>query len=238
MNIVYAHDESAGRHVAAMFASTPEGASNPIKRLYFNESLMNFSELGSGRAVPGVCDVNLRNTLYTASTPTFFDTGAMKDLYESFGSFIGAHPIANRSILLFEAASGQTLATLPDDYSAYPHRGKMTTNAIIQVTWDEGGDEDLSGIASAWGKGARDLLAKPKVSGYDRLYAYVNYANDDEPLSALYGYEDWRHRRLVGLKQKYDPHGFFNAYRPIPSELNGWQQSVLSQMHTGHKDEL
>lgn len=238
MNVVYAHNEEKGRRIAEKFASSPEGTTEPITRISFRESNMNFSELGSGKAVPGVCDVNLKNTLYTASTPTLFETGSMKAVYESFASFVHAHPGANRSILLFEAADGKAIEALPHDYSAYAHRGMMTTNVIIQATWDEDVDGKVAEAANAWGKGARDLLAKAEISGYDKLYAYVNYANRDEPLAALYGYDEKRQRRLTGLKQKYDPHGFFNAYRPVPSDMTGWELPIASGAPQRPKDEL
>lgn len=148
----------------------------------------------------------------------------MKNLYKSYGSFVRANPVANRSLLLFETTSRHAINAFPYDHSAYPHRGKLGTNAIIQMTWD---DDTLSEAADNWGKHARDLLAKPEVSGYDRLYIYQNYANNDEPLSAKYGYEKWRHEKLTALKQKYDPHGFFNAYNPIPLEMSGWYLDSL-----------
>ncbi|KAI1113130.1 hypothetical protein F5Y14DRAFT_462823 [Nemania sp. NC0429] len=225
VNIVYAHDAEAGAHVAARFASTSSDTRPKITRIVFEESLMDFADLGSGRALPGVCDVNLQNTLYTASASTLFSTDALKEVYASYASFVRAHPHANRSILLFEAASGQAMNALPADFSAYPHRGKMTTNAIIQMTWDDDQDRELAEEAVAFGKRTRDLLKAPDASGYDRLYAYVNYANSDEPLSAIYGYEEWRHRRLTALKQKYDPRGVFNAYRPIPLKDVDWVES-------------
>jgi hypothetical protein len=238
MNVVYAHNEEKGRRVAGRFASSPKGTAEPITRISFKESNMNFSELGSGKAVPGVCDVNLKNTLYTASTPSLFETGAMKAVYESFGSFVRAHPGANRSILLFEAADGKAVDALPHDYSAYAHRGMMTTNAIIQATWDDDVDGIVAETANAWGKGTRDLLAKPEVSGYDKLHAYVNYANRDEPLAALYGYDEKRQRRLTALKQKYDPHGCFNAYRPLPLDMSGWELPTASGAPQRTRDEL
>ncbi|KAH7408321.1 hypothetical protein DE146DRAFT_752456 [Phaeosphaeria sp. MPI-PUGE-AT-0046c] len=238
MNVVYAHDEEAGRKVAARFASSPEGTPSPITRILFNESNMDFSELGSGKAVPGVCDVNLKNTLWTASTPTLFETSAMKTVYESFASFVGAHIGANRSILLFEAADGRVMDALPNDYSAYAHRGMMTTNVIIQATWDEDNDGTVAEAANVWGKGVRDLLAKPEISGYDKLHAYVNYANKDEPLDALYGYDEERQQRLVSLKKRFDPHGYFNAYRALPSDMSGWEHVAASKNRKVTRDEL
>ncbi|KAL4405425.1 hypothetical protein CABS03_13607 [Colletotrichum abscissum] len=68
----------------------------------------------------------------------------------------------------------------------------------------------------------RDKFAEPSSSGYDKLYVYQNYANEDEPLSALYGYNEWRHERLTSLKNKFDPRGLFNGYHPVPSNVAGW----------------
>lgn len=238
MNVVYAHNENEGRKVAALFASRPGTAEKPITRIAFKDSIMDFSELGSGKALPGVCDVNLKNTLYTASTPTLFDVTAIKSAYESYRSFVARHPSTNRSILLFEAASGKAINAYPHDYTAYPHRGRMTTNAIIQATWDEDHDGDVANAANTWGKSTRDMLAREEVSGYDKLYAYVNYANSDEPAGALYGYDQKHQRRLTELKNAYDPQGFFNAYRPVPSEMDGWFVPVVPDVHVDTRDEL
>lgn len=63
------------------------------------------------------------------------------------------------------------------------------------------------------------FLPPPEVSGYDKRVVYQNYAHDDKPPSVLYGYEEWRHERLSGLKRKYDPHGLFTGYHAVPAEL-------------------
>lgn len=215
INIVSAHDIQAGKSVSAKFAS-----SESITRTHFNETLITFAELGSGAALPEVCTNSLSQDLYTASSPTIFSVESMKAVYASYSSFITSHPAANRSILLFEAASPNIIASVPDETTAYPHRGKMITNAIIQVTWD--GDSSLDEKADAWGKETRDLLAKPENSGYERLYAYINYANRDEPLQALFGYDEWRWEKLTRIKREYDPEGFFDGYHGIPRVVEGW----------------
>lgn len=219
---MYAHDEESGRKLASRFASTAKGASLPIQRAFFNESILDFAELGSGRALPGVCEDRIRNSLYTASSPSFFDVAAMKELYRSYSVFVNANPVANRSILLFEAGSMQGISAFPGDHSAYAHRGKMSTNAIIQMSWD---NDELTEAANSWARSTRDILNTPEVSGYERPYGYINYANHDEPLSVLYGYDDWRHERLTNLKNRYDPYGHFNAYRPIPHDVANWDQA-------------
>lgn len=48
-----------------------------------------------------------------------------------------------------------------------------------------------------------------------KLFAYVNYANGDEGLESMYGYDGWRLDRLRALKGEYDPLGRFSWYAPI-----------------------
>ncbi|KAL8664627.1 MAG: hypothetical protein Q9202_002897 [Teloschistes flavicans] len=45
--------------------------------------------------------------------------------------------------------------------------------------------------------------------------AYLNYANGDEPIEALYGYESWRLDRVRRLKKKYDPSNKFKFFNPF-----------------------
>ncbi|EGZ76381.1 hypothetical protein NEUTE2DRAFT_161301 [Neurospora tetrasperma FGSC 2509] len=125
----------------------------------------------------------------------------------------------NPSVFLFEAASPHVIASAPDEATAYPHRGKMITNAIIQVTW---GDESLNEVADAWRRETRDLLVRPEDSGYGRSHVYINYTNRDEPLQALYGYEEWRWERLTSLKREYDLEWYFDGYHGIPKVFEGW----------------
>ncbi|KAL7624849.1 hypothetical protein AAE478_004063 [Parahypoxylon ruwenzoriense] len=219
MNVVYAHNEEKGRALASNFASTSENATHPITRVSVNESYITFAEVPTRGSSDIICQRGHNQDIHPATARQFFDTRAMVNLYESFGSFIQEHPVANGSVLLFEAANPQALLAVPDTSTAFPLRGRYILSSVLSMTWD--GDSSTEAIDS-WAARARDTLARPEVSGSDRLYVYVNYANGDESLSARYGYEQWRHEKLTGLKQRYDPHGFFNAYHAIPLEMSGW----------------
>ncbi|KAI1499786.1 hypothetical protein F5X99DRAFT_410706 [Biscogniauxia marginata] len=219
INVVYAHDKDAGRRLASNFASTPANATYPITRLSLNESYIPFAELPLAGSNVAVCERGHNQDIYPVTAREFFDVDAMVDLYESYGSFVRANPGASGSILLFESASPQGLLAYPDDHSAFPLRGRYVLSGLISMLWD---DNSLTNAVDSWASGARDTLARPEISGNDRLYAYQNYGHGDEPLSALYGYDQWRHERLTGLKQKYDPHNFFSAYHAIPLEIGGW----------------
>ncbi|RAH42321.1 FAD-binding oxidoreductase [Aspergillus brunneoviolaceus CBS 621.78] len=219
VNIVYAHDEEAGRKLVAQFSSTTTETERPISRVFLNETVLTFAELGSGDALPSVCRTDQYQNLYTASSPTTFDVDAMIEVYDSYGRFLREHPAANASILLFETTSRHRIDAFPDDHTAYPHRGRLGTNAIIQMTWK---NDRISAAVDRWAKGARDSLAAPAVSGDQRPHVYINYANADEPPAAVYSYDPIRQARLSALKRKYDPYGFFNAYHPIPLHPGQW----------------
>lgn len=67
--------------------------------------------------------------------------------------------------------------------------------------------------ANRYGRKARELFlegARPM-----RFHAYSNYANGDETLEQLYGYESWRLEKLRRLKRKWDPNGSFRFFNPI-----------------------
>lgn len=69
-------------------------------------------------------------------------------------------------------------------------------------------------VAQAFGKKLRQYL----LDGSDdpaHLRAYVNYANGDESLQEVYGWEGWRLERLRKLKKRWDPKNAMRYYVPI-----------------------
>ena len=132
---------------------------------------------------------------------------------------IHANPSASSSMLMIETFPNQAMNKLPNDFSAFPHRGKF--NNIFELVTLYTDDKDAANV-EAFSVKWRNRWAEKKYSGYDRLYEYQNYGHGDEPLSALYGYEEWRHVKLTDLKNRYDPKGFFDGYHAIPKTLAGW----------------
>lgn len=86
------------------------------------------------------------------------------------------------------------MQALGNDYSAFPHRDYFkNVIEIIGAYEDDSVGQEVNDFVRAW----RDRFAN--TSGYDKFHVYQNYAHDDEPLSALYGYQDWRHERLTKI---------------------------------------
>jgi hypothetical protein len=157
---------------------------------------------------------NMRGVITeTLHTPT------LRDFAQDLETFVEANPTANMSMMMIETFPSRGVERLPDNYSAFPHRRNFANMVEFVMTYEQ---DSAADAVNAFGIKWRDIFAQPRVSGYDRMYVYQNYANKDEPLKSIYGYDSWRHRRLTDLKNKYDPLGVFNAYHAIPKTLAGW----------------
>ena len=53
------------------------------------------------------------------------------------------------------------------------------------------------------------------TAGTGGLKAYIGFSHGDESLESIFSKENLP--RLAALKKQYDPHGLFNAYRPLPT---------------------
>ena len=168
--------------------------------------------------VPKSCAEGPRYNLDSVITRNL-DTQVFVQFSDAFEKFLQAYPLANGSALQVETFPVQGVEALPEDYSAFPHR-KQFRNQVegIGAYKDDSVADAVNDFFREW----RNRFAQPTVSGYDQLNIYQNYAHRDEPLSALYGYQGWRHKRLTNLKKAYDPHGFFNGYNAVPSDLAKW----------------
>lgn len=168
--------------------------------------------------IPKSCAEGPRYNLYSLITRTL-DPQSFVKFSDALEQFLQEYPLANGSAVMIETFPVQGVEALPDDYSAFPHR-KTFHNQIesIAAYTDDSVADAVDDFFREW----RDKFAEPAVSGYNELHVYQNYAHDDEPLSALYGYQEWRHKRLTNLKNVYDPHGFFDGYHAVPSDLAKW----------------
>ncbi|KAI1394184.1 uncharacterized protein F4822DRAFT_424651 [Hypoxylon trugodes] len=143
----------------------------------------------------------------------------LREAVDALGTLAQQYPGANESTIFIETFGQKALSDLPANYSAFPHRDTFRNAIVFSVTYS---DAAVASAANSWAMSMRDKFAQSEVSGYDKLQIYQNYAHGDEPLSALYGYEEWRHERLTALKNSYDPHGFFNGFHAVPNKLSDW----------------
>lgn len=135
---------------------------------------------------------------------------------EAMTALMNVEPEFAGSAMIFEAYSLQAVQSVAADSTAFPDRENSLLSAAIML-WNASGldaNESARVIERAeyHGKKMRDAVVRGSGG---KLHAYVNYANGDEGLDAIYGYEKWRLERLIGLKERYDPMGRFGWYAPI-----------------------
>lgn len=88
---------------------------------------------------------------------------------------------------------------------------------IAQATYK---DLSLRLTLDRWLKAAQNLVIES--SGYGRLQQYVNYGHGFyDSAESLYGYDGKRIARLLELKDKYDPEGWFDTYQPVRRSAGG-----------------
>ncbi|KAI1361510.1 FAD binding domain protein [Xylaria arbuscula] len=140
-----------------------------------------------------------------------YNVQAQRKAYDLFASATKATPALNGSAFLFEGYSTQGVKKVPHDSTTYRNRQANLLVAPL-LTYAPGGEE-LDRTAAKLGESLRTILYKG--SALKEKYTYVNYAFGDETEQNLYGYEEWRQKRLKSLKKKYDPRGKFSYYAPI-----------------------
>jgi len=151
------------------------------------------------------CANGANTMLFPVSTKAYNVTAMRKafDLYSAYPSWL------NNSIVLLEAYSLAAYRAVPAASTAYPDRFNNLLLSPVMIYFPGTGSE---GEAAKYGKGVRKALLEGSGGP---LYAYVNYARGDESLQAVYGYEDWRVKKLKGLKKDWDPEGKFDYYIPV-----------------------
>lgn len=109
--------------------------------------------------------------------------------------------------------TGGAVARVGEDDTAYGHRdaGHVVNINAIWTEGDPAADEHV-----AW---ARDFWSA--LTPFDPLGVYVNFLGDEgkERVRAAYGEE--KYRRLVDLKDKYDPHNVFRVNQNIEPSGTG-----------------
>ncbi|CAG8198446.1 unnamed protein product [Penicillium salamii] len=210
VNVVYSGPKEEGQKYTELFS--PYSMS-------LQEHMLKWEELPTQTVlglIPFSCTSGPRYDLYSVTARTL-PPSTWAEFGKEFEDFMQQYPAANGSSMMIETFPIQGVEALSDEYSAFPHR-KYFHNIIevIGAYTDDSVAEPLDDFIRSW----RDKFAAS--SGYDDMHVYQNYAHDDEPLSALYGKEQWRHERLTEIKNSYDPHGFFNGYHAVPLELRSW----------------
>ncbi|KAI5866018.1 hypothetical protein GGS23DRAFT_364536 [Durotheca rogersii] len=212
VNLVFAGPEAKGKQLAKPFIDLSTSTV---------ESLLTWVDLptkGAGGFNNVQCIKGRRNSLY-GLTQKVIDRDSVLEMAEDFDALVQANPALSSSAFLVESFGVQAIDALPDNFSAFPHRGRLDHFFEILVSYE---DDAVAQVGNDWAVSWRDHFRKPEISGYDTVVVYQNYGHGDEAPSVLYGSAKWRQKRLTSLKNRFDPHNVFGAYHPIPTALADW----------------
>ncbi|KAI0452945.1 hypothetical protein F5B21DRAFT_505852 [Xylaria acuta] len=139
------------------------------------------------------------------------NVAAVRQVYDEIDETFRRVPEVAGSFFLLEGYSTQAVQAVDPDTTAFPHRDDkiLITPYIMYAP-----NATIDSVAQEFGKKLRQYL----LDGSDdpaHLRAYVNYADGDEPLPAVYGWEDWRLEKLRKLKARWDPKNKMRYYVPI-----------------------
>ncbi|KAL8703191.1 MAG: hypothetical protein Q9201_003610 [Fulgogasparrea decipioides] len=140
-----------------------------------------------------------------------YNITANRQTYDLFKTFVNNHPEFAGSILQFEDYALEGMKAVDPASTAYPHRDD---NILVSFAPVYARSTASDALALDFANQARRIWHAGDTPGRN-VTAYLNYANGDESVEALYGYESWRLDRLRGLKKIYDPYNKFRFFNPI-----------------------
>jgi hypothetical protein len=140
-----------------------------------------------------------------------YNVAAVRKVYNHIDETFKKVPEIAGSFFLLEGYSTQAVQAVDAASTAFPHReDEILVTSYVQYK----PNASIDPIAQEFGETLRGFLLEASDDP-DHLRAYVNYANGDEPLQAVYGWEDWRLKKLRELKKQWDPKNEMKYYVPF-----------------------
>lgn len=140
-----------------------------------------------------------------------FDVPAVRKVYDFIDKSFREIPEIAGSFFLLEGYPTQAVQAVDERSTASPHRSDdILVTSYVQYK----PDPRIDPLADRYGRTLRQILLEASDDP-GRLRAYVNYAHGDEDLREVYGWEEWRLKKLRELKAEWDPENKMGYYVPI-----------------------
>ncbi|KAI1151267.1 hypothetical protein F4825DRAFT_423542 [Nemania diffusa] len=156
------------------------------------------------------CAYGLTSLRYPVGLKSY-NVAAVRKVYDHIEETFRTVPELAGSFFLLEGYSTQGVKAVDPASTAFPHRDdEILVTSYVQYKPNSA----IEHTAQEFGKKLRNIF----LEGSDdpkHLRAYVNYANGDEPLEAVYGWEEWRLKKLRQLKHQWDPANKMKYYVPF-----------------------
>lgn len=157
------------------------------------------------------CRRNLNAMGSGASLPTW-NTTAIRNAYNIFKTMT-ADTRFNTSVLLLESYGMQGVKVVDASSTSLALEERQYPNVANPTIWWEGNDAKTATDGYAYGDKIRNAFFAGVGSA--KKHTYVNYAIGTESFEQMYGYEDWRVKKLKSLKKLLDPKNKFGYYNPV-----------------------
>lgn len=184
----------------------PFTALKPIRVEYSHPSLLEINAL-TGASLSGPTCANGHGRQQFPTDLSIWDLSNLRAVLSIFSTFPPS--FRNNSLMLLEGYATNRVLEIPAQTTAYALRSKELLAAPV-ITYPAGNETAELEVYELGNQ-----IRKAMLRDTGKLHAYVNYASGDESQEALYGYEEWRLRRLRRLKREYDPEGRFSFFEPI-----------------------
>ncbi|PQE16220.1 6-hydroxy-d-nicotine oxidase protein [Rutstroemia sp. NJR-2017a BVV2] len=158
---------------------------------------------------PG-CAYGLTSLRYPIGLKSY-NAAALRQVYNSIDETFRQVPGIAGSFFLLEGYSTQAVKAVDLRSTAFPHREDniLVTSYVMYAP-----NSAIDPVAKEFGEKLRKYLLDGSEDP-EHLRAYVNYADGDESLHAVYGWERWRLEKLRKVKAKWDPMNRMRYYVPI-----------------------
>jgi len=140
-----------------------------------------------------------------------YNLTAIRQVYNEIDETFRKVPEISGSFFLLEGYSTQAVKAVNTVTTAFPHRDD---NILVTPYVMYAPNSAIDPIAQEFGKKLRKYLLDGSEDP-THLRAYVNYADGEESLEEVYGWEGWRLEKLRKLKAKWDPKNKMRYYVPI-----------------------
>lgn len=158
---------------------------------------------------PG-CSYGMTSLRYPIGLKSYNVT-AVRQVYNEIDETFRKVPEIAGSFFLLEGYSSQAVKAVDPKTTAFPHRDDniLVTSYVMYAP-----NSAIDSIAQEFGEKLRKYLLDGSEDPA-HLHAYVNYADGDETLQAVYGWDGWRLEKLRNLKAQWDPKSKMRYYVPI-----------------------